>query len=253
MQLVTLERDPETDKISQDKSTIEVIFRRFAGQDGPNLKSSLQLSDSDSVSEYATGLVGIKMARERKLLERSIANSFTGKAASDWLMDCCTTVDRRETHEICEMFVKCQLISAAVEDKGYKHVHPHALLFQPTKTAIYTITDRGQRVCGWLARDPSISSSDSRDVKEKPRGPKDSNSARLNSILQDPALRLLFREFLRHAMCEENLNFYQDVRDFTSTYRQYEMTDKLDRSDAVRELLGQAYGKTIWLVLCKLC
>lgn len=244
MQLVTLERDLETDRLSQDKSTIEVIFRRFAGQDGPNVKSTLQLSDSDSVSEYASGLVGVKMAKERKLVERTVANSFTGRAASDWLMDCCTTVDRRETHEICEMFVKYQLITSVMEDRGYKHLHPNATLFQPTRSAIYAISDRGQRVCGWLARDPSISSSDSRDVKEKSRGPRDSNSARLNTILQDPALRLLFREFLRQAMCEENLNFYQDVKEFTSTYRQYEISDRLERADAVRELLGQAYGKS---------
>ena len=240
MQLVTLERDATTDKLSQDKGTIEVIFRRFAGQDGPNLKSNLALSDSDSVSEYASGLVGVKMAKERRLAERTIANSFTGRAASDWLLDCCTTVDRRETYELCEMFVKCNLITPAAEDRLYKHVQ--GTVFQPTKSAVYTITERGQRICGWLARDPSISSNESRDVRDRMRGPRDSNSARLNSILQDPALRLLFREFLRHSMCEENLTFYQDAKEFCSTYRQFEMANRLESRDGVKEILGQAYG-----------
>ena len=58
MQIVVLERDPVTDKLVQDKPTIDIIFRRFMGSEGPNLKSSTSLSDSDSVSEYASGLVG---------------------------------------------------------------------------------------------------------------------------------------------------------------------------------------------------
>jgi len=242
MQLVSLERDPETDKLSQDKGTIEVIFRRFAGQDGPNLKPSPQFSDSDSVSDYATGLVGVKMAKERRMLDKSVHNSFTGKGASDWLMDCCTTVDRRETYEIAELFVKWQLLAVVAEDKQYIRAHPSAALFQPTKNAIYTITERGQLICGWLTRDPSISSSDSHDTKEKVRGPRDSNNARLHSILGDPALRLLFREFLRVSLCEENLTFYQDVKDFTTHYRRLEQDGRLDRPEAVRDTLGGAYG-----------
>ena len=246
MQLVTLERDPESDEKTEDKGTIEVIFRRFAGQGGPNLKANTQLSDSDSVSEYATGLVGVKMAKERRLIGRTIQNSFTGKAASDWLMDCCTTVDRIETFELCESFVTHNLIAVAAEDRIYRSQHPNSI-FQPSKTAIYVVTEKGQRICGWLARDPSKSSAESSDVKERTRGARDSNSARLNSILADPALRLLFREFLRNSMCEENLNFYNETRDLTSAYRQYESTDRLDRPEVVRDIYGQAYGKSAQL------
>jgi Domain found in Dishevelled, Egl-10, and Pleckstrin (DEP). len=106
MQLVTLERDTETDKISQDRGTIEVIFRRFIGQDGPNIKSSVSSSDSDSVSDYTNGLVGVKMARERKIGDKVYSNTFTGKASIDWLMDCSTTIDRSEACSIAELFVK---------------------------------------------------------------------------------------------------------------------------------------------------
>ena len=243
MQLVTLERvDPKRDKISDDKGTVEVVFRRFAGQDGPNLKLNTQLSDSDSVSEYATGLVGVKMAKERRVMEKTIQKSFTGKAASDWLMDCCTTIHRSETIELCEHFVSHNLIAAVAEDRIYKSQYPNSI-FQPTKIAMYVVTEKGQRVCGWLSRDPSISSAGNGDLKERTRGMKDSNSARLNSILQDPALRFLFRDFLLHSMCEENLNFYNETKDFTSNYRQDEVTEKLDRPDVVRDIWGQAYGK----------
>jgi hypothetical protein len=43
---------------------------------------------------------------------------------------------------------------------------------------------------------------------------KDSHAARLNQILDEPALRSLFREFLRTNFCEENLSFWLDVNEF---------------------------------------
>ncbi|KAN0063074.1 AMSH/STAMBP protein ubiquitin specific-protease [Thecaphora frezii] len=43
---------------------------------------------------------------------------------------------------------------------------------------------------------------------------RDSNTNRLKNILEEPALRLLFREFLRQNFCEENLSFWLDVQDF---------------------------------------
>ncbi|SPO27121.1 probable Regulator of G-Protein Signaling Protein [Ustilago trichophora] len=43
---------------------------------------------------------------------------------------------------------------------------------------------------------------------------RDSNTNRLKNILDEPALRSLFREFLRQNFCEENLSFWLDVQDF---------------------------------------
>jgi hypothetical protein len=47
-----------------------------------------------------------------------------------------------------------------------------------------------------------------------PDQPKDSHTARLKQILDEPALRSLFREFLRDNFCEENLSFWLDTQDF---------------------------------------
>ncbi|KAE8146216.1 RGS-domain-containing protein [Aspergillus avenaceus] len=239
MQLVNLERDTETDKLSHDRATIEVIFRRFAGQDGPNVKSSISTSDSDSLSDYANGLVGVKMAKERKVNDKILANTFTGKAAVDWLMDCSTTIERRETVLIAELFVKYGLITMVQEDKMMPLPDNSIVGFQPSKNAIYTITDRGQRVCGWIARDKSRDTTttyDSRGI------PKDSNNARLNHILHDNALRLLFKEFLRYSLCEENLAFYLDVSEFTAAYHKAEKVGTFKKPDSVRETLAAAYG-----------
>jgi GTPase-activating protein SST2 len=237
MQLVNLERDSETDKLSTDRSTIEVIFRRFAGQDGPNVKASVSSSDSDSLSDYSNGVVGVKMAKERKVQDKVYQTTFTGKATIEWLMDCSTTSDRRETCLIAALFVKYGLITPVVEDKSYAQQDPSAVNFQPTKQAIYTVTPRGQRICGWIAREKvSIPSYDG-------RGTRDSNNARLNHILRDPALRLLFREFLRYSLCEENLSFYVDVSDFTANYHRLEKSGTLEKADVVRETLAAAYGQ----------
>lgn len=251
MQLVILERDGTTDKLSHDRATIAVIFRRFAGQDGPNIKANITSSDSDSLSDYYNGLIGVKMAKERKILDRVVANTFTGKAAADWLMDCCTTVDRREVYEIADLFVHHGLIMAMVEDKAYATQHPSAARFQPTKSAIYAMTDKGQRVAGWLSRESSISSDDAqgdsskagKPCKNGKHHPRDSNNSRLNLIVQDPAMRLLFREFLRDTHCEENLSFYLEVRDFTRTYDAAERAKAFLRLDAIRESLAAAYGE----------
>ena len=242
MQLVNLERDADSDKLSHDRATIEVIFRRFAGQDGPNVKASVSTSDSDSLSDYSNGLVGVKMARERRLPDRTHHNTFTGKAAVDWLMDCSTTIERRETVLIAELFVKYGLITMHKPDDDYPQPDDSLAVFQPSKGAIYGITDRGQRVCGWLARDKARDTpplSDSRNLATK-----DSNNTRLQHILTDPALRLLFREFLRFSLCEENLSFYLDVSEFTANYRKADAAGTFKRPDAVRETLAAAYGES---------
>lgn len=240
MQLVSLERDSETDKLSHDRATVEVIFRRFAGQDGPNVKSNISTSDSDSLNDYTNGLVGVKMAKERRIQDKVYQNTFTGKAAIDWLMDCSTTIERRETCLIAELFVKYGLITMLQDDKTYQQPETSMTVFQPTKNAIYAITELGQRVCGWIARDKVRDTGIAYDSRGIPR---DSNNARLNHILQDPALRLLFREFLRYSLCEENLSFYIDVSEFTASYHKAEKMGAFTRIDAVRETLAAAYGQ----------
>lgn len=270
MRLVILERDSVTDRLSQDKTTTEVIFRRFAGTT-PNIKTNVSISDSDSVSEYHDGITGVKLAETRKIYEKTIKNSFTGKCAVDWLLDCCTTVERSETHEICNLFIQHGLIQSVLEDKIYIQQNVRAKDFQPTKNAIYIFTDKGKRVAGWIESDRlSLQSgernSDGTSVRARssvrrddhsPRGmllslvcvlmgsylticidQRETNTTRLTAILNDAALRLLYREFLRETLCEENLAFYLDVQDFNHNFHAIDLT----KPDAVRETLAAAYG-----------
>lgn len=61
-------------------------------------------------------------------------------------------------------------------------------------------------------------------------------------IVRDPALRLLFREFLRDTHCEENLSFYLDVKEFLDNYGAAKRTAVTPRLEVIRETLAAAYS-----------
>ncbi|KAF9881845.1 developmental regulator flba [Colletotrichum karsti] len=244
-QLVILERDSQTDKLITDRGTIEVIFRRFIGTHGPNVKASVSSADSDSLSDYKDGLTGVKMASERKVNGKTYKDTFTGKAATDWLMDCCTTVDRRETYDIASLFVEYDLMEPVVQDRAHMAQYPSNNLFQPTKHAIYQLTAKGKDLINGVGQRGRTSESEaatpSRNVIAR-----DSNTQRLDKILNDAALRLLFRENLRETHCEENLSFYLDVDDFVRSCRQAirvaQKNPNANSMDGIKEIMAQAYG-----------
>lgn len=244
-QLVILERNFNTDKLVSDRTTIEVIFRRFIGTHGLNIKSSTSSADSDSLSDYRDGLTGVKMASERKVNGKTFKDTFTGKAACDWLMDCCTTVDRREPIEIAGLFVQFDLMETIVQDRAYMAQYPAATQFQPTKHSIYQLSSRGKEIFnGSSSRGRSSESEPA--VQNRNAIPRDSNTQRLDKILSDPALRLLYRENLRDTHCEENLSFYVDVDEFVQgcriAVRAAQKNPNSSSMDGIKEIMAQAYG-----------
>ncbi|KAB8303345.1 hypothetical protein EYC80_004777 [Monilinia laxa] len=255
MQLVILERDSATDKLSSDRSTIEVIFRRFVGQNGPNIKTSTTTADSDSLSEYKDGIAGVRMAGERKIGSppRTVYQTFTGKAACDWLMDCCTTVDRRETTEVASLFLEQELIWCVQPDRQYQQQLPPStddkkdFRFQPTKYAYYQLSQKGKDVINMTSRDRT-SESEGTSAVVRAGVSRDSNTQKLDKILNDAALRLLFRENLRDTHCEENLSFYLDVEEFLKSCKAAVRNVEPTRGksggnlDSVKETMASAYG-----------
>ncbi|KAH6660438.1 regulator of G-protein signaling, partial [Truncatella angustata] len=244
-QLVILERDSQSDKIVMDRGTMEVVFRRFCGANGLNLKSSVSSADSDSLSDYRDGMTGVKMAVERKITGKTYKETFTGKGCSDWLMDCATTVDRRETYEMASLFVEYGLMESVQQDRGWMANSPSGAMFQPTKNAIYTMTARGREVFNGAGGRGRTSESES-TVSSRPGIARDSNTQRLDKILNDAALRLLFRENLRETHCEENLSFYLDVDEFVRGCRQAirsaQKNPNATSMDGIKEIMAQAYG-----------
>jgi hypothetical protein len=211
------------------------------------------------VTDYQTGLVGVKMARERRIGDKTYWNTFTGKSAVDWLMDCCTMVDRREPIEVAGLFVEYGLIHPIDGTVGSSSGK-----FSPLRQAIYYITDKGQRVAGGIpntagsgaAKSGPATTANGRETaaaaaaaaaaansSRRADGGRDSNANRMTVIIRDPALRLLFREFLRDTHCEENLAFYIDVKDFLANYETAKKGAASLKLDTIRETLAAAYSE----------
>ena len=245
-QLVLMERDPQTDKLLHDQGTIEVIFRRFVGADHRNIKATVNAADSDSLHDYKDGLTGVKMAAERKVNGKSYRDTFTGKATTDWLMDCSTIVDKRETVEVATLFVEYDFMEPVAQDRAYMSQNPGCNVFQPTKYAIYQISQRGKDLLSGAGSRGRASESEGGTASQRNGITRDSNTQRLDKILNDPALRLLFRENLRDTHCEENLSFYQEVDEFVrsckAVTRQAQKNPSTTSMDGVKEIMAQAYG-----------
>ncbi|KAF1960106.1 developmental regulator flbA [Byssothecium circinans] len=229
-QLVILERNTESDKLHSDEQTVEIIFRRFVGHT-PNEVHS----DSDSVHEFARCDIGVKTVKHKPTTNRPYEYTINGKNAAEWLMDCSTMVDRRESIEICSMFLQLGLISP-VDSRNSSEK------FQGSKQVQYFITQHGERVAGWITADDASVSSDSTVAKARDGATRDSNSNRTNVIIRNPSWRLLYREFLKDTMCEENLSFYLEVQEFNRQYRAAVNASGDNKIETIRETLAAAYG-----------
>jgi len=229
-QLVILERSTETDKLHNDEQTVEIIFRRFVGN-----SANESQSDSDSIHEFAKCDVGVRTIKHKPTQTRPYEHTFNGRNAAEWLMDCSTMVDRREAVEIGSMFLQLGLI-APVDARN------SAEKFQPLKQVQYYITQHGERVAGWTLVDDPSSTAESNAAKARDGAARDSNSNRTNVIIRNPSWRLLYREFLKETMCEENLSFYIDVQEFNSQYRAAVNATGENKIETIRETLAAAYG-----------
>jgi GTPase-activating protein SST2 len=251
MTLLILERDLETDKLVIDRATIEVILRRFVGTQACR---GDEMPNWEDRTDYPNGLVGVEGVQETRINGRKYQYAFTGKSAINWLMDCCTTIDARETYRLCTQFIEHGLITNIAEDKSYiaetgQPIHN----FQPTRQAIYALTSRAMKVCGWAVSDQtSDESSKTRSSKSNSAtglaptgaaGTDISNRSRLNYILTDPSLRLLFREFLGASFCEENLSFYLDVTEYLDNYNRSKISGEGDDSHKLQDYIASAFSK----------
>ncbi|KAF7554057.1 hypothetical protein G7Z17_g3155 [Cylindrodendrum hubeiense] len=242
-QLITLERDPETDKIFLDRGTVEVIFCRFSGA---QMRRNSSPMSSPELSPYdQKAAIGVKMSSKRKINGQLYHDTFTGKAGSDWLMDYATIIDQQEAVEIASLFVKHDLVEPAARDRACASQYPKHEVFQPTKTAIYVLTQHGKDILGSNTLSRATSQDGSEEITRR-HSSKDSNTQRLEKILDDPTLRLLFRENLRETHCEENLAFYQEVDEYIrlceAAVRTLQMDMADDSVDKAKELLAQSYG-----------
>jgi len=228
-QLVVLERNTETDKLHHDEQTVEIIFRRFVGTTANETSS-----DSDSIHEFSKCDVGVKLVKHRPNSQRQYEYTFNGRNAAQWLMDCSTMVDPREAVEVGSLFLQLKLI-APVDPRNSDQQ------FQPSKQVHYYITNHGERVAGWLLEE--VPSGGDMAVKSRDGVARDSNSNRTNVIIRNPSWRLLYREFLKETMCEENLSFFLEVQQFNKQYKDAINEKGENKVEIIRETLAAAYGE----------
>ncbi|KAF4471973.1 regulator of G signaling [Fusarium albosuccineum] len=240
--LLYLERDIKTDKPHVDRATAEVVFCRLMGVDGRGKKGPLTLARPDSVA-------GIRLTPERKVNGRTHHDTCTGQAISDWLRTNTTCADWREAIDVASHFVHYNLVESVAADMVYMNRHVACKLFQPTPVAIYALSPRGQELienssssrCSTQDKD---SASSTKGSSSGGGGTAESNRHKLEKILLDPTLRLLFRENLRETYCEEHLAFYEQVDEFAREAKAcIEALNKGDKAsdETANELLSQSH------------
>jgi hypothetical protein len=114
-------------------------------------------------------------------------------------------------------------------------------IFDPSDGVCYAILESGLKLAGWPTLNQlEINGKDGKESSYFPVEPFDdeplSVGIRLSQILEDPAYRLLFREFLRQNYCEENLIFYLEISKFNTKISQSNLTE-----EEIRDSLARAY------------
>ncbi|KAL0079297.1 regulator of G protein signaling domain-containing protein [Phycomyces blakesleeanus] len=166
--------------------------------------------------------------------------TFYGYQCFEWICEYTTVVSGEEGLMIAAEFVLYGWI-VQVLDKSDKSnsIRTDNNSFKTTKRAIYYVTERGRKVLGWqtkptrspsdvsLSKQSDIASSSSSSVTQSqvlrkqmtlakrlaPTGLQASSNSqwtRLRQILEDPLLRMYFRDFMKANFCEENINFWVD-------------------------------------------
>jgi GTPase-activating protein SST2 len=92
--------------------------------------------------------------------------------------------------------------------------YPYKSKFQPTRNTIYQIIQKGKDVVNITGRERPLYS----NKAPVPRAG-NSNIQKLDKILNNTVLYLLFRENLRDTYCKENLLFYLDIDKFLKVYK----------------------------------
>ncbi|KAK9485883.1 regulator of G protein signaling domain-containing protein [Lipomyces starkeyi] len=169
-------------------------------------------TDVSSVSDmYLESSAGVHVHDAKRIHLKEYHNCFSGMAAKLWLMDCTSIIYVHEAQKILTAFLQYDLITPADArsmSSGDK--------FVMEKNAYYYMSEKGKNLAGWPTTGSRLfhkhgphrpHSPGSIPYRHSSSAARDKHS-QLEHILEDPALRLLFREHLAENFCDENLTFY---------------------------------------------
>ncbi|KAF6512839.1 hypothetical protein HZS61_007645 [Fusarium oxysporum f. sp. conglutinans] len=202
--------------IESADGTIEIVFRRLIGADSCNAMSSVAAADSSSILEYRDSITEVKPSADLKANGKIYNDTFPGKAIIDWLMNYTTIMEEREAVAVATRFMDYNLIDRVTKDRAYTFQNSAAgnNIFHFSKHAFYQLTQRSKRLINGSSSPRQSLEREHYTSYQRNSIFMDSNTQRLDKILTDPSVRLLFREQSRDTYCEENLTFYQDVDEF---------------------------------------
>ena len=191
--------------------------------------------DSESLTQYYVSNKGVRLfANHQFYLDGTPLReeyTFTGKAACQWLTECTDIVYPFEAITLANAFLEHMLIEPIFLIPSISRANG---IITRDQEAFYKLTRKGYSVCLWdreflsekndrleSAEGRSTNSSGSTVVNVSSDEVTNSLYAQVNleSILEEPGLSLLFREFLELNHCQENLLFVTDMKQITHMYR----------------------------------
>jgi GTPase-activating protein SST2 len=222
---------------------------------------------SSTGDQALDGYTGVAMRESRRIGDTIYANCFTGQDALNWLLECCTTVKEAEGHHLALMFLRHDLMARCgseyqrqsreetfdahayyiLTDRGKrvagwtKGSNSRTQSQSPPSTSkgrkqkeedtlalVTAAADNGKGPVQSRSKSPaSRSQSGQKGSVVREHTTRETSTAKLQQILNDPALLTLFREFLRQNFCEENLQFYRETGDFIKSVRNVETIEQV--------------------------
>lgn len=247
----------------------------------PSLSAPFAMSSSVSGGDTRVQLLGNYLLTLSKTNSKNLPKTlktmrtvFSSQMCCDWLLDYSMTSCREETEMIISEFLKYNWIE--YQDSRYNNKD---LPLKASKTIMFTVTEKGKQTIADISK-PSITvavpqqaatvdtpkvqveeqttvreilsqdpdslkitqtTTTHEEEKKEDADAKESNSARLQIILESPKLRSPFKEFLRANFCEENLDFWID---YSALRRRCRNQSPALPSHNQKDLLEDAYD--IW-------
>ncbi|KAB8281193.1 hypothetical protein BKA91DRAFT_159864 [Yarrowia lipolytica] len=168
MTCISLVRD-SNDAIQKSKYLTLLLFQRLAGKH-PNIYTANDIGDlpqgkpspyhhryfthpdSDAVTQYYDSRVGVRLLEATR--DGHSIYYFSGKAAWQWVMECCEVVSGLEILDILQEFLTAGFIERFDTESRYSE-EAKSHTFVCSKTAKYTITASGMSVAGWTGNLPT--------------------------------------------------------------------------------------------------
>ncbi|KAI9257925.1 regulator of G protein signaling domain-containing protein [Sporodiniella umbellata] len=211
----------DTPPASSTCSTASSVSSDLPSLSAPFTMASSVTSQDSRVQLLGNYLLTLQQQTRRVERGRPLRSLFHSQMACDWLLDYSTTASREEAESLLNEWVRQHWLEPSDPKSAKEIKSSKSLLFVLTEKGRTTVTECMQSpeeeeqttLKEMLQEELPITRTESRRPSSVAAGetdPGQSNSARLQQILENAKLLPAFKEFLRSNYCEENLDFWID-------------------------------------------